>query len=74
MATLKKSKSPSLALVVWANIQKWMMIRGIDDAEIAAILGVTRLDGRKRSRLLDITEMEKLCAYIAVEPEKLLER
>lgn len=74
MATLKKSNSPSLSLVVWANIQKWMMIRGIDDAEIAALLGVTRLDARKRSRLLDITEMEKLCAYLAVEPEKLLER
>jgi hypothetical protein len=74
MATLKKSKSPSLALVVWANIQKWTMIRGIDDAEIAALLGVKRLDFRKRSRLLDIAEMEKLCAYLAVEPEKLLER
>lgn len=71
---MAKSKSPSLSLVVWANIQKWMMIRGIDDAEIAALLGVTRLDARKRSRLLDITEMEKLCAYLAVEPEKLLER
>ena len=71
---MAKSKSPSLSLVVWANIQKWMMIRGIDDAEIAALLGVTRLDARKRSRLLDIAEMEKLCAYLAVEPEKLLER
>lgn len=71
---MAKSKPPSLSLVVWANIQKWMMIRGIDDAEIAALLGVTRLDARKRSRLLDIAEMEKLCAYIAVEPEKLLER
>lgn len=72
MAT--KTKNPPLALVVWANIQKWAMIRGVEDSEIAALLGITRLDARKRSKLLDIAEMEKLCNYLAVEPEKLLER
>lgn len=65
---------PSLAIIIWANIQKWMIVRGVDDAEIAALLSVKRLDARKRSMVLDISEMEKICGYLAIEPEKLLER
>lgn len=69
-----KPKSPPLTIVVWANIQKWMMIREVEDSEIAAILGVKRLDTRIRNKVLAVSEMDSIAQYLAIEPEKLLER
>lgn len=65
---------PPLALIVWANIVKWATVRGISDDEISAVLGVTRLYERKKSKHITVSEMENICRLLAVEPEKLLER
>lgn len=46
-----KTKSPPLALVVWANIQKWMMIRGVDDERLALLIGLKQLSYKKKSFL-----------------------
>lgn len=72
MAT--KPKAVPLPVIVWANIIKWMTIRGANDDEIAAILHVKELAQRKRNHLLTVDEMGDICAYLAIEPEKLLER
>lgn len=68
------SKSPPIELIVWANIQKWAMIRQVPDEDIARVLGITRLDDRKRKLLLSVQEMGMICTLLSVEPEKLLER
>ena len=72
MAT--KPKAVPLPVIVWANLIKWMTIRGAEDAEIAAILHVKELSQRKRNHLLTVDEMDAVCSYLAIEPEKLLER
>lgn len=68
------AKSPPIELIVWANIQKWAMIRQVPDEDIARVLGIARLDDRKRKLLLSVQEMGMICALLAIEPEKLLER
>lgn len=74
MATMTKSKTPTLALVVWANIQKWMMIRGVDDEQLALSIGLKQLSYRKKELLINIDELERIASFLAVEPEKLMER
>lgn len=74
MATMTKSKTPPLALVVWANIHKWMMIRGVDDEQLALSIGLKQLSYRKKELLINIDELEKIASFLAVEPEKLMER
>lgn len=71
---MNTTKAPSIPVIVWANIVKWAIVRGVKDDEIAAVLGVKNLADRKRKRLLTIEEMEHVCDLLAVEPEKLLER
>lgn len=73
MATVKASKAPSLELVVWANIQKWQMIRGVEDDKLASALLVKNLADRKRKLYLTIQEMGVICKLLAIEPERLLE-
>ena len=73
MATTK-TKKPPLALIVWANIQKWMMIRGVDDEQLALSIGLKQLSYRKKELLINIDELEKIASFLAVEPEKLMER
>lgn len=67
-------KPPSLALIIWANIIKWQMVRGVQDSEIAALLNVKNLTDRKRNKFITAEEMDTICSYLAIEPEKLLER
>lgn len=74
MATMTKSKTPTLSLVVWANIQKWMMIRGVDDEQLALSIGLKQLSYRKKELLINIDELERIASFLAVEPEKLMER
>lgn len=69
-----KTKTPPLALVVWANIQKWMLIRGVDDEEIGILIGCRQLYKRKQKLSLSIAELDMIAKYLAIEPEKLLER
>ena len=64
----------SLATIIWANIVKWQTVRSVTDEELAVVLGVSRLSDRKRSRYITGDEIEKVCTYLAIEPEKLLER
>lgn len=73
MATMK-TKTPPLALIVLANIQKWMMIRGVDDEQLALSIGLKQLSYRKKELLINIDELEKIASFLAVEPEKLMER
>lgn len=73
MATMIKTKPP-LALVVWANIQKWMMIRCVDDEQLALSIGLKQLSYRKKELLINIDELERIASFLAVEPEKLMER
>ena len=73
MATTK-TKKPPLALIVWANIQKWMMIRGVDDEQLALSIGLKQLSYRKKELLINIDELEMIASFLAVEPEKLMER
>ena len=71
---MARPKTPPIELIVWANIQKWAMIRQIPDEDIARVLGISRLDDRKRKLSLSIQEMGTICSLLAIEPEKLLER
>jgi len=71
---MNSTKAPSIPVIVWANIVKWAIVRGVNDSEIAAVIGVKDLADRKRKHLLTIEEMDRVCALLAVEPEKLLER
>ena len=72
MAT--RSKDPPLALIIWANIGKWLTIRGVEDAQLASVLLVKNLADRRRKLYLTIEEMGTICKLLAIEPEKLLER
>lgn len=74
MAAIKASKVPPLELIVWANIKKWQMIRGVDDEQISAVLNIKGMFDRRKSLFLTVEEMGRLCAYLAIEPERLLER
>lgn len=71
---VKTTRKAALPLIIWANIVKWATVRGVEDREIAAVLGVKDLSDRKRKLLLTIEEMDRVCSLLAVEPEKLLER
>lgn len=64
-------KRPQLFKVVWANIIGWMIIRDVEEEEICALLGVKSLYQRKKNQFLTIEELEKVAAYLMVEPEKL---
>lgn len=74
MATIKASKVPPLEVIVWANIKKWQMIRGIDDEQLTALLGIKTLKVRRRTKFLTLEEMGLICAQFDIEPERLLER
>lgn len=72
MIALKKRIS--VPTVVWANIAKWQTIRNVSDKQIAGILGLSRLTERKQSQNLDLKELDAICIYLEIEPEKLFER
>ncbi len=69
-----KAKTPSLSVIIWANIVKWQIVKGVSDEELSAILGITRLSDRKRSHYITGDEIEKICGYLSIAPDKLLER
>ena len=73
MAKIAKNAVP-LGKVVWANIRKWMIVRDVTDEEISALLGITRLYERIKTSSISVAEMDSIAKYLAVEPEKLLER
>ena len=73
MAAIKR-KPVSLGTIVWANIRKWMIVRDVSDEEIAAVLGISRLYERIKLSSISVSEMDKVAKYLAIEPEKLLER
>jgi len=66
-------KRPPLAKVVWANIISWMIIRDVEEEEICVLLGVKRLNERRKKSLLTVEELEKVAAYLMVEPQKLFD-
>lgn len=74
MAVIKKPTVPPLPMVVFANLRKWQTLRDVSDEKVAAVLGVKDLNARMRKLFLTIEEMERLCALLQIEPEKLLER
>ena len=63
-----------LDLVVWANLKKWQMIRGVSDAMLCACLGIKTLNNRNASHLLTTKEIGRICKLLEIEPEKLFER
>lgn len=66
-------KRISVPAVVWANIAKWQTIRNISDKQLAGILGLSRLTERKQSQNLDLKELDAICIYLEIEPQKLFE-
>lgn len=68
------AKPIPIELVIWANIQKWQLIRGVEDEQLASVLLVKSLADRKRKLYLTIQEMGTVCKLLAIEPERLLER
>lgn len=61
-------------LIVWANVQKWQLIKGVSDKKLSACLGLKDLTNRKRSYILTTKELGRVSKLLGVEPEKLLER
>lgn len=71
---MAKKKLPPLEYIIWANVEKWRMIRGISNEQVCGILGVQRLSDRKAKGYMTTEEMGRICTYFEIEPEKLLER
>lgn len=71
MIALKK-RTPVPA-IVWANIAKWQALREVSYKQLAGILGLSRLTERKQSQNLDLKELDTICIYLEIEPEKLFE-
>lgn len=63
-----------LDLIVWANLKKWQMIRGVSDSMLCACLGIKTLNNRNASHFLTTCEIGRLCRLFEIEPEKLFER
>lgn len=63
-----------LDLIVWANVRKWQMIRGVSDSMLCACLGIKTLNNRNASHFLTTCEIGRLCKLFEIEPEKLFER
>ncbi|MBR1528663.1 MAG: hypothetical protein IJ642_05105 [Oscillospiraceae bacterium] len=70
----KKDSLDQFDLIVWANVQKWQLIRAVSDKKLAACLGLKDLSNRKRSHILTTRELGRVCKLLEIEPEKLLER
>lgn len=69
-----KPKRYPLQAVVYANLEKWRRLKGISGEQIAGVLGVKKLSEREKSGFMTIEEFDRLCMYLDLEPEKLLER
>lgn len=63
-----------LDLIVWANVKKWQMIRGVSDTMLCACLGIKTLNNRNATHFLTTCEIGRLCNLFEIEPEKLFER
>ena len=46
----------------------------VDDEQLALSIGLKQLSYRKKELLINIDELEKIASFLAVEPEKLMER
>lgn len=71
---MAKSKRYPLQAVIYANVEKWRRLKGISGEQIAGVLGVKKLSEREKSGFMTIEEFDRLCMYLGLEPEKLLER
>lgn len=71
---MNKAKKPPLELIVWANLMKWQKIKEISDKELSSLLGVDSLKNRKKSYYLTTSDIDVICNYFDIEPEKLFER
>lgn len=71
-----QSHNPAINIptIIWANIIKWQMIKGISDSELAFLLNVKTLADRKRTHYITGDDIERICGLMQIEPEKLFER
>lgn len=69
-----KYKKPPLELVIWANMIKWKMLRGVSDEMLCACLGVQSIRYREENHLMNTAEMGRICDLLQIEPEQLLDR
>lgn len=71
---MTKPKRYPLQAIVYANVEKWRRLKGISGEQIAGVLGVKKLSEREKSGFMTVEELDRLCQYLELEPEKLLER
>lgn len=71
---MAKPKRYPLQAVIYANVEKWRRLKGISGEQIAGVLCVKKLREREKSGFMTIEEFDRLCMYLDLEPEKLLER
>lgn len=71
---MAKQKHLPLQFVAWANIEKWRILRNVSAEQIAGVLGVKKLADRRATGFLTMEEADRICMYLDIEPEKLLER
>lgn len=71
---MAKSKRYPLQAIVYANVEKWRRLKGVSGEQIAGVLGVKKLSEREKSGFMTVEELDRLCQYLELEPEKLLER
>lgn len=71
---MKKNPLDKLDLIVWANLRKWQMIRGVSDTMLCACLGIKTINNRNANHFLTTSEIGRICKLLEIEPEKLFER
>lgn len=69
----KKSKIPAKKWV-YANIEKFKIIKGVSDKELAEVLEITNYASRRKSCFANIDDLEKIADYFGIKISQLFEK
>ena len=70
------TKAPSLAMIIWSNIVRQQYLKGLDDDQLSALLGITTrtlYNYRADPSALTLKQLQSIVEKLNIEMESLLD-
>ena len=71
----RASKAPTMAMIIWSNIVRQQYLKGLDDDQLSALLGITTrtlYNYRADPSALTLKQLQSIVEKLNIEMESLL--
>ena len=68
-------KAPTMAMIIWSNIVRQQYLKGLDDEQLSALLGITTrtlYNYRADPSALTLKQLQSIVEKLSIEMESLL--